>query len=318
LLVVVAFAGSGCARFGYDATERNATPLTTDAATVEASSPGDEDASAADADIVEASPPGDEPAETGPVPDVTVDAVEDVTVDAVEDMAAEVTPDAGPDTGSPPGDYVAVFSKPAETIRNGDAVINGTSLDLTQGENIVAGSAYLPWRYPIGPNTVFAVSFTFEMYGGDGTNGGDGLVLVWQSAGPNALGNPGSQLGYDPGVTPSVGVGLVTCNGTCVPASHHVSVLGSGKSWPALASTFTVPYTFNDGLPHNVWIDYDGATQTLNVYLGDTTKPATAALTTSVDLVALVGNMAYVGFTGSSGGARNVQEVQAMTVRYRY
>jgi hypothetical protein len=35
-------------------------------------------------------------------------------------------------------------------------------------------------------------------------------------------------------------------------------------------------------------------------------------------LASLVGSTAYLGFTGGTGALRNIQEIEAMSMRYRY
>jgi glucose/arabinose dehydrogenase len=81
--------------------------------------------------------------------------------------------------------------------------------------------------------------------------------------------------------------------------------LRDGSVVNALATT-QAPVDLNDGQLHTAWIDYDGLTDILNVYVGDGTKPAQALLSTTIDLTTVLGNQAYMGFTAGSGfiGAR--------------
>jgi hypothetical protein len=219
-------------------------------------------------------------------------------------------------------DLVVDLSNPAKMILNGSAVIAGSELDLTTGQLVQAGSAYLPDPYPIGPNTVFSIFFTFRLYGGgDGGTGGDGITLIWQNApaGTAALGGAGSALGYEPSITPSVDVRVRTARTTAEDPSDNYVAINQGGTRVVLVANTMLPFDLNDGLSHNMWVDYSGPARTITAYLGDsTTKPSTPTLTGNVDLAMLVGSTAYLGFTGATGGLTNIQAIEAMTVHYQY
>jgi hypothetical protein len=223
---------------------------------------------------------------------------------------------------APPLSNVVVvdLSDPTSMVRNGAARIDGTSLNLVTGEYFQAGSAYLPTPYAIGPTTTFSIAFSFRLYGVDGVGGADGFTLVWQNAAPTALGGAGSSLGYANAVAPSVAVEFDTYKTAGNDQNdNHVAVDTGGNEQVALAAAWTLPFDLNDGAPHNAWVDYDGATKTVTVYLSDAaTKPAVPLLVGTADLATLVGSSGYLGFTGGCGLLRNVEAITAMSVSYKY
>ena len=123
-----------------------------------------------------------------------------------------------------------------------------------------------------------------------------------------------------PAVTPSLAVEFDTYQTSGNDQNdNHVALDTGGNEQVALAAAWTLPFDLNDGAPHNAWVDYDGATQTVTVYLSDaTTKPAAPLFTGTADLAKLVGSSAYLGFTGGCGLMRNIEAITAMTVGYTY
>jgi hypothetical protein len=194
--VLCIVAVSGCARFGYDPLQAKAQIVESDAdvGTTDGQggnvNPSDDAGSGLmDTEVVDVLAP----------PDVTESP--DVVSDAGSDALDEASDAPPPSTG-----VVIDLSDPLAMLRNGATKINGMELDLVTGDYFQAGSAYLPTPYPIGPTTTFSIAFSFRIYGGDGVGGADGFTLVWQNAGPTALGTAGSSLGYASTVTPSVAV----------------------------------------------------------------------------------------------------------------
>ena len=65
------------------------------------------------------------------------------------------------------------------------------------------------------------------------------------------------------------------------------------------------PYVLDSGVPLTAWIDYNGATDLLEVRLSNNnTRPVAALLSYTVDLVTTLGvTDAFVGFTSGTGAA---------------
>ncbi|MES2736030.1 MAG: putative Ig domain-containing protein [Verrucomicrobiota bacterium] len=194
---------------------------------------------------------------------------------------------------------------------NGSASINGGSLQLTPNGANLAGAAFLKTPVPVSGGTSFSTRFVFRMNGsGDGA---DGMTFVLQNDRLDAVGSPGGGLGYE-GLIESLAIELDTYAGGSDPNANHIGVLTSGIISPHLA-TYTAPFDLENGASHTLWAEYDGATNTLRVYLAQgvvTTRPASPVMTTTgLDLTSLLGASAWVGFSGATGGSTNTHEVLA-------
>jgi glucose/arabinose dehydrogenase len=208
------------------------------------------------------------------------------------------------------------FSNSTGITTNGNASKPGTTLQLTPDLNTQTGSAFYDTAFQIDANSSFSTQFQFRLGGVNGTTGADGFTFVLQndSRGTSAIGASGGGVGYS-NIANSLAIEFDTYkNGTGDPDANHLSLLRNGNVNTAVKNALT-GIDLNSGAPLNAWIDYDGATNQLNVYLSSTTtKPTTATLTETIDLVATLGTKAYFGFTGGTGGFRNLQEIQNWTL----
>jgi glucose/arabinose dehydrogenase len=207
------------------------------------------------------------------------------------------------------------FTNAAGLTTNGNASKAGASLQLTPDANNQAGSAFYDQGFQIDGNSSFSTQFQFRLSGGNGTSGADGFAFVFHNdnRGASALGAFGGNVGYS-NINNSFAIEFDTYkNGAGDPDANHLSLLRNGNVNTAVSNALT-GIDLNSGAPMNAWIDYDGATNQLNVYLSTTTtKPPTATLTQTIDLAATLGNRAFFGFTGGTGGLRNLQEIQNWT-----
>jgi glucose/arabinose dehydrogenase len=207
------------------------------------------------------------------------------------------------------------FTNAAGLTTNGNASKAGANLRLTPDANNQAGSAFYDQGFQIDGNSSFSTQFQFRLSGGNGTSGADGFAFVFHNdnRGASALGAFGGNMGYSD-ISNSFAIEFDTYdNGAGDPDANHLSLLRNGNVNTAVKNALT-GIDLNSGAPLNAWIDYDGATNQLNVYLSTTTtKPTTAILTETIDLAATLGNRAFFGFTGGTGGLRNLQEIQNWT-----
>lgn len=206
------------------------------------------------------------------------------------------------------------LTDPAQTVRSGAARIGTGELDLTYNNRALAGAAYVPNPFTITPATNFTVSFSFRIYGAVGQSG-DGFAFLWQSdpRGTAAIGGTGDQLGYA-GISPSVVVEFDVWANTYDPGPNDVAITTNGQNMTALAHQFA-PFQLDDGATHFAWIDYEAAVQTVSVYLSNTsTRPAQALVSASVDLYAIVGSSAYIGFTAACGGSNDYHAIESLTI----
>jgi len=130
----------------------------------------------------------------------------------------------------------------------------------------------------------FSIVFEFQMpsrLGGDqddtGRRGGDGLTFVIQTAGPTAIGNNSSSLGYEGFDGQSVAIEFDTFRNAQAQigdlSSNHIgfNVNGSVASVPAA----DVPENFDDGQKWTARIDYNGTALEVRVAASNV-RPALA------------------------------------------
>ena len=197
---------------------------------------------------------------------------------------------------------------------NGDAFRTGTQLALTRATSNVAGSAFFNEPVVLDNDGSFRTSFRFKHRGQ--ASGGAGLTFTIQNdpRGPNALGGAGSsQLGYR-GIENSVAVEFDTLeNYSYETNDNHVSILNGSVTTPL--ATAVPDFDLNDRKLNFGWIDYNGTSDSLSVYVSRTSiKPEFALLKTTIDLEAAVGDEVYLGFTASTGAIGNSHRIQRWNV----
>jgi glucose/arabinose dehydrogenase len=193
---------------------------------------------------------------------------------------------------------------------NGNTAQSGNVLRLTPAAAGRVGSSFYTTPIAIASDTSFQTRFQFRLGGGQGTNGADGFIFMLQNAptGLNALGGNGGNLGYN-GIGRSLAIEFDTSRNDWDPNNNHISVLRDGNLTTALA-TANSPIDLNNNSLINAWVNYDGATDRLSVFLSTgSTQPTTATLSTTVDLAAILGSTAFVGFSAGTGGASNNQDI---------
>jgi Domain of unknown function (DUF4347)/Legume lectin domain/PA14 domain/Glucose / Sorbosone dehydrogenase/Calx-beta domain len=217
-------------------------------------------------------------------------------------------------------EYAAVLANPtlgAENLgttnllyNNGAATQTGNSLLLTNDQTFQRSSSYLIVPVDLDASTSFNTSFQFRLGGAAGTNSTDGFTFTLQNsaAGVQALGGEGGNMGYG-GVDRSLAIKFDTFENTGFDLGNNsISIVRDGNVL-AYLNAAVAPVDLNNGQLHTAWIDYDGLTDQLNVYVGDAAKPGQATLSTTIDLTSIVGNQAYVGFTGGTGFIGAQQEI---------
>ena len=156
---------------------------------------------------------------------------------------------------------------------------------------------------------------TFEYSIGPITGGADGMAFVIQSDSPTALYSNGGELGYH-GMPRSLVIEIDNyTNGNWFdPGGQHLSIHGligqpnsADESTASLAQA-TVQVTGN----HTMRIRYEGTT--FEVYLDDLVTPV---MTVDLNLEEyLEGPMAWVGFTGATGGLVQTNEVISWSMTF--
>lgn len=181
---------------------------------------------------------------------------------------------------------------------NGDAYLDGSDIVLTDAEILEVGSVFTDQAVSIGGNTSFSTKYTFSISTENAINyAADGLVFVMHNdpAGSNALGGTGGGKGYT-GITNSVAVAL-----DIYAPDNDLQLLTNGSGMPL--TNAAVPFeTVNTLNEVSLWIEYDGITDLLEVYINSgLTQPSSPLLSYIVDIDSILGGQAYMGFTSATG-----------------
>lgn len=216
-----------------------------------------------------------------------------------------------------------------------DAAFSNGNIRLTQASGSRNGSAFVKQRLGLAENMSFSTQFSFVMSNAGSTqSGADGLAFVIQKS-ANDVGSSGGGIGYG-GLNPSIAIELDTYNNgagsnggygvsktyatNCADISdNHIAIVKDGTTTnhivakdisvdgivPPLGSRATRT-RFCNGATWYVWVDYDGTTNTLAARVSNkNTRPASADVSTSINLASYFGNTTavYFGFTAATGGS---------------
>jgi len=195
---------------------------------------------------------------------------------------------------------------------NGNAVLSGTRLRLTDGGASEAGSGW--FSMPVNVQT-FTTDFMFQLT----TPNADGMTFTIQNTGTTALGLSGGGLGYGPdtptgpaGIGKSVAVKVDLYN-NAGEGTNSTGIYTNGVSPTLPATALSGGVNLHSGDIFKVHMTYDGTTLTMTI---TDTVNTTQTFTTSwpINIPATVGaNTAYLGFTGGTGGAAATQEILTWT-----
>lgn len=200
---------------------------------------------------------------------------------------------------------------------------------LTDATNSQSGTVWLNRPVAFANDMSFSTQFEFRASAGYGVDccgdapGADGLTFIIHQdpRGDRAIGAGGGTMGYVGGtvggqnplmVQRSLVIELDTWhtgsfdlpsnNGT---NGNHVGLNVSTARYTLEQSAAGAIPQITSGDPRNVWVDYDGKTRTMDVYVSDTNvKPGAPTFTQKIDLSQVFSsNELYVGFAGATGGA---------------
>ncbi|WP_431192304.1 DUF4347 domain-containing protein [Rhodopirellula bahusiensis] len=205
-------------------------------------------------------------------------------------------------------DY-ANFTDVSGLTLNGTARQTGNTLELTQALNDQAGSAFYSTAVNLADDGSFRTSFAFRAMNGAGTDGADGLTFTIQNdpRGAAAIGGSGEELGYQD-IKNSVAIEFDTYRNSLDLNDNHVSIL-TGSVYSNVR-TAVPDLDLNNGSPRYAWVEYNGTSNVLAVYLSDeATKPTHALMKATVDLQSQVGEAGFVGFTAGTGGLDNSHRI---------
>lgn len=213
----------------------------------------------------------------------------------------------------------ADFSSVAGLQLNGNAAQNGSKLTLTPATYNQSGSAFSTDSIKLTADASFSSVFTFEILGRGGLgDGADGLVFTLQTN-SNTTGGAGGGIGYE-GIPNSVGIEFDTFDNSEVGGSNHVAIDKNGQVYSPVASTGPLAPDFDNAQTWYAWVDYNGATQNLEVRWSQTsTRPTAAGLAASVDLPSVLGSQdVFVGFTSGTGSGYGEHNILSWTFVNEY
>ena len=203
------------------------------------------------------------------------------------------------------------------------ATSDGTVLRLTPANPYQSGAAYSTAPVKLGTSATFSTQFQFRFTDAGGIDPADGITFVL-AATPTGLGANGGGLGYQ-GVAKTVAVEFDTYNNgpTDGNSSNHVAIdTGGNLNVLGLTNAYGISScAFAGSSPHaaagclsngDLWtanVSYNGSN--LSVKLFDPAEgSAFTAIQYPINLGSILGtNAAFVGFTGSTGGGWENQDV---------
>ena len=243
----------------------------------------------------------------------TVDVLNDAAAESTEQFSVRLTDPVGADLLAPRTSIVTILDDDSGLPRfngfqsannlafNGSASIVNNQLQLTSTGRRQAGTAYFESAIPVDGSTSFQSEFAFEIGGGSGAAYADGMTFLIQnsSRGTGALGGAGGALGYS-GIENSIAIEFDNYNNGGDIGANTIAVVLNGDTRNAIAEV-TAPVDLNDGNRYYAWVDYNGDSNNLAVYISRTSeKPVLAVLKTNIDLNQIVGPSAYVGFSAGN------------------
>jgi len=199
--------------------------------------------------------------------------------------------------------YSPSFANSAGWQINGNAsVISSSYLRLTPNAGGQAGSAF--WKQKISlPNDMsFSTYFVSRMTPGSRA---DGMTFCIQQASNNA-GSSGGGLGYQGMPGKSIAVEYDIYDNGEVGGNNHIALDINGVLHSGSTNVIASPVNLADSANKYNWIEYNGATNVLQVRISNTNvRPTAATLTVNINLATNFAGISdfYFGFTAATGGA---------------
>jgi hypothetical protein len=208
--------------------------------------------------------------------------------------------------------YGSGFASVAGLTLNGSATnADDSRLQLTTGLTYQVSSVFYNTPTNI---QAFTTDFAFQLSNAVA----DGFTFTMQNVGPTAIGGYGGSLGYGPttgttgGIAKSVAIkfDFYSNNGEGTD-STGLYVDGASPTVPAVDMTSS-GILLNSGDSISAHMTYDGVN--LIMTLTDIVVNKTFTYTFPINIASTIGsNLAYIGFTGGSGGSSSSQKILSWT-----
>jgi hypothetical protein len=204
--------------------------------------------------------------------------------------------------------------------------LNGAAASASDGSRAVlrvtpsnynqAGSVFSTNPITLGADVSFSTRFTFN-FNNQLNGGADGIVFTVQTN-SNNVGGLGGGIGYQ-GVSNSVGIEFDNWyNSGYDIDDNHVGIDLGGNIASVLSTTS--PFALDGGQDLTAWVDYNGATNLLEVRMASSNiRPVAALLSYNVNLAGVLGTPnAFVGFTSGTGAAAANHDIVNWEFRSTY
>ncbi len=181
---------------------------------------------------------------------------------------------------------VLTYDNFSSFVLGGTAQREGASLLLTTTVG-QAGTGFLPQPIQLGDMGSFSAAFSFAISDPsgitdtDGIQGADGITFAIHTK-AGGVGLIGGGIGYQ-GLSPSIGIEFDTWNNGYEDGNdgNHVGIDINGSTGSILRRPVQAP--LNDGSTWYAWVDFDGATNALEVRLSkDALRPPSPLLNHSI------------------------------------
>ncbi|WP_245896972.1 L-type lectin-domain containing protein, partial [Kordia periserrulae] len=190
--------------------------------------------------------------------------------------------------------------------------IGGDCFEITQNVNNQSGAVWSGTAIDMQED--FVVEFR-GFFGTNDANGADGITFIIKNTQTPEIGNLGGGMGYE-GINNSIAVEFDTWqnNDLSDPFFDHLAIVSQGNNNHSGAANLAGPVqasptssNIEDGVEHIIRIEWTAATTTLDVYFDCSLRLSYTGDVVNNNLAGVT--QAYFGFTGSTGGAANLQRV---------
>ncbi|MCG8484003.1 MAG: DUF5011 domain-containing protein [Clostridia bacterium] len=189
---------------------------------------------------------------------------------------------------------------------NSEKGIIDNALQLTGAGGDQLGAVF--FKEKVKADSGFSTSFKFEFTDKPGgAEGADGMVFIL-SKNSNVCGIGGYGMGYT-GINNSVGIEFDTyCNPESEDSDSHIAAYVNGQTGTNIYGgayyDLGADYFDDEAADYYAWVDYDAASDNMQVRVNKTNDRAGAvlALDINIDISLYASEEYYVGFTAATGG----------------